>query len=67
MDFHKIKPKIEKLGGINDFILEWRKNKDGWDGMDILDEKEGMKDEYSWDGSSDISEDYTEVSIKSYL
>ena len=67
MDFHKIKPKIEKLGGINDFILEWRKNEDGWDGMDTLDEKEGMKDEYSWDGSSDISEDYTEVSIKSYL
>ena len=67
MDFHKIKPKIEKLGGINDFILEWRKNEDGWDGMDTLDEKEGMKDEYSWDGSSDISEDDTEVSIKSYL
>ena len=67
MNFHKIKSKIEKLGAINDFILEWRKNEDGWDGMDTLDEKEGMKDEDSWDGSSDISEDYTEVSIKSYL
>ena len=52
---------------MKDFILEWRKNEDGWDGMNKLDEKEGMKDEDSWDGSSDISEDDTEVSIKVYF